>query len=83
MPVAAFITSEKDVSSLIPWGVRFAAADHRDLVLILPRSEIKKSDGRSGRVWPRIWFLAFVVISVILAAIMTLRNGIDPRAYFR
>ena len=45
MHVAVFVTSESDAASLIPWGVRFAAAKHLNLLVVAPR----KSKGK--RAW--------------------------------
>ncbi len=44
MTVAIFVTSESDAACLIPWGVRFAHADHTELLIVCPR----KSKGKRG-----------------------------------
>ena len=38
------------------------------------RSEAKKSEGKAASKWPRYVFLAFVVLSLVLALTMSLRN---------
>ena len=42
MTVAVYVTSENDASTLIPWGVRFARADHTDLLVISVRRSKEK-----------------------------------------
>ena len=44
MTVAAYVTKEADASTLISWGVRFARADHTDLLVI----STKRSKGKTG-----------------------------------
>ena len=44
MTVAVFVTNESDAQCLIPWGIRFAKAEHTDLLLVCPR----KSKGKRG-----------------------------------
>lgn len=44
MTVAVFVTNESDAASLIPWGVRFACAEHSELLIVCPR----KSKGKRG-----------------------------------
>ena len=39
------------------------------------RADAKTAEGRAQAVWPRYWFIGFFLISLILAAIMTWRNG--------
>jgi uncharacterized membrane protein len=46
------------------------------------RVESKPEDTRPGRIWPRYWFIGFVVLSLLLAGLMTWRNGIH-RAHER
>lgn len=42
------------------------------------RSDSKKSEGKSNPAWPRILFAVFVILSVLLAAIVTSQIGIAP-----
>ncbi len=44
MTVAVYVTKESDAANLIPWGVRFARADHSDLLII----STKRSKGKVG-----------------------------------
>ena len=44
MTVAVFVSSESDATSLIPWGVQFAIAEHSQLLIVCPR----KSKGKRG-----------------------------------
>lgn len=44
MTVAVYVTNEADASTLIPWGVRFARADHTDVLVI----STKRSKGKTG-----------------------------------
>ena len=44
MTVAVFVSNESDAASLIPWGVRFACAEHTELLIVCPR----KSKGKRG-----------------------------------
>lgn len=44
MTVAIYVASQSDAKCLIPWGVRFAQADHTDLLIVCPR----KSKGKQG-----------------------------------
>ena len=44
MTVAIYVASESDAACLIPWGVRFADADHTELLIVCPR----KSKGKRG-----------------------------------
>ena len=37
MTVAVFVENEADAKCLIPWGVDFAAADHSQLLVVVPR----------------------------------------------
>ena len=37
MTVAVFVENESDAKCLIQWGVDFAAADHTDLLVVVPR----------------------------------------------
>ena len=46
------------------------------------RVEAKPEDTRPRRIWPRYWFIGFVVLSFLLAGLMTWRNGIH-RAHER
>ncbi len=45
MTVAIYVTNQTDATTLIPWGVRFAHADHTDLLIVSP----KRSKGK--QVW--------------------------------
>lgn len=40
------------------------------------RVEAKPEDTRRQRIWPRYWFIGFVILSIVLAGVMTWRNGI-------
>lgn len=42
------------------------------------RSDSKKSEGKNNPAWPRILFAVFVILSVLLAAIVTSQIGIAP-----
>lgn len=44
MTVAVYVSNENDASTLIPWGVRFAHADHTDLLII----SSKRTKGKVG-----------------------------------
>ncbi|MEL7497166.1 MAG: DUF389 domain-containing protein [Planctomycetota bacterium] len=44
MSVAIFVTSESEAACLIPWGVRFARAQHSELLVVSPR----KSKGKES-----------------------------------
>lgn len=44
MTVAVFVENESDAKCLIQWGVDFAAADHTDLLIVVPR----KSKGKQA-----------------------------------
>ena len=46
------------------------------------RVEAKPEDTRPRRIWPRYWFIACVILSILLAGLMTWRNGIH-RAHER
>ena len=44
MTVALYVTNEKDANNMIPWGIRYAYADHTDLLIVCPR----RSKGKHG-----------------------------------
>jgi uncharacterized hydrophobic protein (TIGR00271 family) len=47
MTVAVFIEKESDAECLIEWGVDFAAADHAELLIVVPRRSKGKQDWES------------------------------------
>lgn len=45
MTVAIYVASESDATCLIPWGLKFAQADHTELLIVCP----KKSKGKRAK----------------------------------
>lgn len=43
MTVAIYVSDEKDASTIIPWGIKFAHADHTDLMVVCPQRSVSKA----------------------------------------